>query len=195
MKKPPPDGLQLTLSFDPVETLVQIKDGTGISIDNLWWMRCNAFRKVMLKTAIKQGVRRSDAEDVVQDALIVANEKRDQYQDDNLCGWLCTITKNLAINYYRKEQRKPTVYMEDVSLDSRQSHDNLVESFAIIGDINYAMGKLPEVTRNVCDMYLQGKTQKEIRGEVNRAKSAVQRHINKARECLKVNLSDYKMAR
>jgi RNA polymerase sigma factor (sigma-70 family) len=175
-------SIQLHLCFECPDT------------DNLWWNRICGFRNEMLKTARNNVRRKEDAEDIVQNALIKAHENRDKFREDaNLKGWLCTITKNMAINHYRKEQRKPTVYAEDVSDLCDKASDNLVESFSVIGDINYAMSKLPEVTRSVYEMRLKGHSLKEIRTGVDRSMSAVERHLGKAKKEMKIRLSEYQI--
>jgi RNA polymerase sigma-70 factor (ECF subfamily) len=159
--------------------------------DNEWWYRICGFRNEMMKTALHYR-RREDAEDIVSDALIVAHEKRSLFREENkLKGWLCTITKNLALNHIQREKTRLTVNASDSLLCDRESPDGLIESFSIIKDINLAMSKLPEVTRDVVRMRMEGYSQKEIRSEVARSKSAVGRHISKAKQILKVELGAY----
>lgn len=162
---------------------------------NAWWSRICVFRNDMLKTA-RYFVGVHDAEDVVNDAFIIAHEKQEKYTvDTNLKGWLCQITRNLALSYRKKRGRM--IYGSDDLLCDKEVPD-LAESFSIIKDINAAMGKLPDGTRSVADMYFNGHSLKEIQKGVSRSQSAVSRQISKAKESLRGDLSEYgvrKMAR
>ncbi len=60
-----------------------------------------------------------DAEDLVQDTLIRAFTKFNQYQPGtSLLAWLLTITRSIFINQYRKRQREGLqVRFEDMDID------------------------------------------------------------------------------
>ena len=65
------------------------------------------------------------AEDVMQDAYLKMMQNIDQYQSHtNFYNWLLTLTKNLAIDYYRKEKRKTTIDVVDYE-ENLKSHDDL----------------------------------------------------------------------
>lgn len=162
--------------------------------DKLWWNRICGFRNEMMKTARRYV--KEDAEDIVQNALISAHENWHKYREDtNLKGWLCTITKNLAINHRIKEKRKPTLYVGDSQLYDQRLADNLEESFSIIGDINSAMSKLPEGIKSVYDMRLQGHSLKEICNGVGRSMSTVEKRVSRGKRLLSVDLGDYKYSK
>ena len=75
----------------------------------------NRYRRAML-TVAQQIVRNpTDAEDVVQDALLRAFEALPQLSDLNRFGaWLHTITRNRALRYYRNMRRyQPEENIED----------------------------------------------------------------------------------
>ncbi len=69
-------------------------------------MLVNRYRRAML-TVAQQIVRNpTDAEDVVQDALLRAFEALPQLSDLNRFGaWLHSITRNRALRYYRNRDR------------------------------------------------------------------------------------------
>lgn len=73
-----------------------------------------------------------DAEDLVQDALLRAFDKFEQFQQGTSpLAWLFTIARSIFINQYRKKQREGTsVSFEDLDRD--------------VDRIEPAEGKLPE---------------------------------------------------
>ncbi|HEX7862238.1 MAG TPA: RNA polymerase sigma factor [Verrucomicrobiae bacterium] len=58
---------------------------------------------------------REDAEDIAQQALLVACAKFETFRGENLRGWLLTIARNLMTDYYRRQQRFEFVDMEDAT--------------------------------------------------------------------------------
>ena len=59
---------------------------------------------------------KSDAEDIVQQAIIIAIEKDKEFESEShFVGWLAGIVRNCALNYRRKKVRRST-YATDPSI-------------------------------------------------------------------------------
>ncbi|MAE65438.1 MAG: hypothetical protein CMJ18_14300 [Phycisphaeraceae bacterium] len=61
---------------------------------------------------------RTYAEDVVQEAALIALEKRDQYRpDSSFVAWMAQIVRFVALNHARKESRRRTRAYDPVVID------------------------------------------------------------------------------
>jgi len=61
--------------------------------------------------------RKSDAEDIVQQAIAIAIEKDTEFESEgHFVGWLAGIVRNCALNYRRKSQRRNTYPTDPASM-------------------------------------------------------------------------------
>ena len=106
------------------------------------------------------------AEDLLQDAFIkvVKTIKSGKYNEEGkFLPWVLRIAHNLAIDYFRKDKRYPTIVMEDGSkvFNTLEFAEDSIESVQIKQDTNALLKKLiqelPEVQREVLIMrhYMQ----------------------------------------
>src|SRR5688572_17814053 len=63
---------------------------------------------------------RDEAEDLVQDAVVVALEKRSAVRND-LASWLRTVVRNLALRRVGREARRPVIEREAARVESSDS--------------------------------------------------------------------------
>lgn len=77
------------------------------------------FSNRIYRFAYRLAQNERDAEDLVQDTLLRAFTKFNQYQPGtSLLAWLLTITRSIFINQYRKKQRQgQQVRFEDMDVD------------------------------------------------------------------------------
>jgi RNA polymerase sigma-70 factor (ECF subfamily) len=101
------------------------------------------------------------AEDLMQDVFIKAIHKikGGQYNEDGrFLPWIIRIARNYAIDYFRKEKRKPTVILEDGSylFDSMQFSEKSIENITIIQEneqlVRLLIENLPTEQREVVKM-------------------------------------------
>jgi RNA polymerase sigma-70 factor (ECF subfamily) len=101
------------------------------------------------------------AEDLMQDVFIKAIHKikGGQYNEDGrFLPWIIRIARNYAIDYFRKEKRKPTVILEDGSylFDSMQFSEKSIENITIIQEneqlVRLLIENLPAEQREVVKM-------------------------------------------
>jgi RNA polymerase sigma-70 factor (ECF subfamily) len=84
-----------------------------------------SYRRLALVAAGVTGERQS-AEDIVQEAAIVAFEKIDQFQaGTKFSAWMAEIVRRCALNYRRKVQHRRT-YAADPAILAESHSDNAV---------------------------------------------------------------------
>lgn len=78
---------------------------------------------------------RAFAEDIVQEAAIIAIQKWDQFVDGtNFVAWMSQIVRNCAQNYLRKIHKRKTNPADPLLIDSRPASDAVQEAFPISTD-------------------------------------------------------------
>jgi RNA polymerase sigma-70 factor (ECF subfamily) len=101
------------------------------------------------------------AEDLLQDTFIkaIGTIKSDRYNEEGkFLPWLMRIAHNLAIDYFRRDKRYPTIVMEDGSnvFDSLDFSEDSAESIQIKQEsharLREMIDKLPAVQREVLIM-------------------------------------------
>ena len=89
------------------------------------------------------------AEDLLQDTFIKAIHtiKDGRYNEEGkFISWLCRIAHNLAIDYFRKEKRNPTIIMEDGSnlFNTLSFSESSVESVQILEETHKQLKEMIE---------------------------------------------------
>ena len=97
----------------------------------------------------------SDAEDLVQKALLKALEKQNLYKGGNLTGWVVRIMQNIFRDELRKTKGKDFVEIEENTLPY---YDPDLEIF----DINKVLSKLGDKCRKILLLIAEEYKYKEI---------------------------------
>ena len=155
----------------------------------------NRYRRAML-TVAQQIVRNpTDAEDIVQDALLRAFEALPQLSDLNRFGaWLHSITRNRALRYYRNSGRyQPKQDMEPLlnrtSDTSAADPANIVETESIQQSVRDAIKDLQPDYQIVIELYYWAEMpQKRISEFLSLPLTTVKWRLRKAKEHLKTIL-------
>lgn len=101
------------------------------------------------------------AEDLLQDTFIKAihTMKSGRYNEEGkFSSWICRIAHNLAIDYFRKEKRNPTIEMEDSSnvFNTLAFAEESIEALQIKEDthrrLRELIQQLPEAQKEVLIM-------------------------------------------
>ena len=130
----------------------------------------------------------SDANDLVQITLEKALKSKDSFDGKNLDGWLITILKNSFFDFYRKEQNKNEISMEDefqTTVEGNQSAEILKS------DIEKCFKELNEIDREIFAHLYNGEAYSEIAEFVNISVGAIKTRINRSRKDLRVCLDRY----
>ncbi|EJW93585.1 sigma-70, region 4 family [gut metagenome] len=151
-----------------------------------------SFRKDILplkdklfRLALRITLDRAEAEDVVQDVLLKAWNKRDEWTDLLSVEAYCRVmTKNLAIDRRRVKESQTvelTSEMEEV-LDSCSPHEQLVHEEKM-NLINRLVNELPEQQRLVLQLRdVEGESYKKIASLLHLTEEQVKVYLFRARQ-------------
>lgn len=130
-------------------------------------------------------VGRDYAEDVLHDSFIkIARFAKSYRQGTSPYGWLMKIVRNTALDFLKAKKVRAEVSSE--VLFSLSSLDYSPERKESAIDLEQAISKLePDEKKIIYYIYYLDMTVREIAGEMNMSKSAVQRLKEKAEEKLK----------
>lgn len=146
--------------------------------------------------------KRTEAEDLLQEVFTQIWEKADQF--DTASGsaytWICTITRNKAIDRLRskvyKEQKKQSSSLDDddVHVTLYSSENNPLED-TILNEraklVKQAMEQLSDKQREVIEVaYFEGKTQSEISEEFDVPLGTIKTRMRDAMIKLRTLLAD-----
>ena len=129
---------------------------------------------------------RDMAEDLTQEAFVLAWRKLDSFRGDSAFGsWLYRITTNTVLSYLRKQ--KPFRNMLDIDDIEEPSQK---EDIGLRMSLNDAIAELPNGARAVFVLYsLEGYTHDEIAGLLGIAQGSSKAQLHRARQLLQAKLT------
>lgn len=148
------------------------------------------FAPVLLPVAMRYTKNKSDAEDILQDAMIKALQKIESYHGKgSFEGWLKRIVVNGALNHIRDNQKHQFHQpLNDDYIDDENEYVNnalKVHPNKLIEMIQ----ELPEGYRMVMNLYVfESFTHKEIAKKLNISENTSKSQLAKARKNLKKKL-------
>jgi RNA polymerase sigma-70 factor (ECF subfamily) len=124
---------------------------------------------------------REIAEDLTQEAFVLAWRKLDKFRGDSAFGsWLYRIATNVALSYLRKQ--KP--FRNSIDIDDTEEESVSEDVSEQIG-LEEAIAKLPDGARAVFVLYsLQGYTHDEIAASLGIAQGSSKAQLHRARKLL-----------
>ena len=130
---------------------------------------------------------RTAADDLVQDALLRAISRLEQFREGtNLRAWLFTIMRNLYISELRRYKSKPALRVIEGELGSSPASQ---EDSLQIRDLEAALGTLPEEQRTTLLLVaLEGLSYEEAAAVTDVAIGTVRSRVSRAREALRQQL-------
>lgn len=158
--------------------------------------------------ALKYTHNETEAEDLVQDALIKAYNNFDSYEAGTNCrAWLFRILTNTFINKYRRKKRErayvervinesdTTQYTEapaDAPLETLETATPVPASFAFSDEIIHAMNAISNEFKSIVILAdLQELSYKEIADKLHIPLGTVMSRLFRGRQMLKKSLSAY----
>lgn len=120
----------------------------------------------------------ADADDLVQDTLSRAIEKKHLYRGGNLAGWVIMLMKNINIDNYRKNSSVDFVDADDTNLTSQKRH------FSDYLDVNDALLTLSEQCREILVLFGGGHSYKEISDTLRLQHGTVMSRLSRCRDQL-----------
>lgn len=136
---------------------------------------------------------RANANDLVQDTVLRALEKQDQYQEGtNLKAWLFTIMRSIYINNYNHRVKFRKVDVDNCNLSSTPNYDEVLR-FKKTAE---AFNGLPLKYREVLFLAtVEGLSYEEIAANLNIKTGTVKSRINRARAELQSKAKKVKLQR
>ena len=130
---------------------------------------------------------RDMAEDLAQEAFVLAWRKLDSFRGDSAFGsWLYRITTNTVLSYLRKQ--KPFKNSLDIDEIEEQGQK---EDIGLRMSLDDAIAGLPDGARAVFVLYsLEGHTHDEIAELLGIAQGSSKAQLHRARQLLQARLSD-----
>jgi RNA polymerase sigma-70 factor, ECF subfamily len=139
----------------------------------------------------------ADADDVCQEAFVVAMERIDDCRDPSKFGnWLLQIVRNRARNLVRSHAVRKTVPLDDRAPASGLSPSAELERTELRERLLAALGEIPEQHREVVLLHdLEGWKHREIGERLGLPEGTVRSHLHHARRRLREILGDREEAR
>ena len=133
---------------------------------------------------------REDAEDVVQDAFVVALERLDECRPERYPGWLLQIVRNRGRNYRRYLGVRTAAPIDTAGAHaSKDRPDHDTEKSELRERLSAAVAELPPVQREVVLLHdLEGWKHREIADALGMPAGTVRHHLFHARRALRARL-------
>lgn len=134
--------------------------------------------------------RHEDAEDAVQESLVVALERLEECRNpEKFAGWLMTIVRNRSRNLIRREALRETDEVPESASTRRPGPDRVTEHRELRELLTEAMAELPEVQREIVLLHdLEGWKHREIAERLDLPSGTVRSHLHFARKALRKTL-------
>lgn len=155
--------------------------------DNILPLKDKLFR-----LALRITFDSSEAEDIVQDTLIKAWDKRDEWQQiESIESYCMTITRNLAIDRSQKmEARNMELTPEAQEMPDTLTPEKLFEQDEQLRLIHQAINSLPEKQRTIVQLRdIEGKSYKEIAEILGITEEQVKVNLFRARQRIKTEIN------
>ncbi len=143
----------------------------------------------LTKFAYKLTRNQADAEDLVQNTLVRAIEKKELFQEGtNLYSWLSKIMYNLFVSAYRRKtkfesQYDPEPYIQKQQTNARQHKEMELQ------DVDAAVQKLSKDHRSVMILVcIKGMEYAEVAKRLKIPVGTVRSRLSRAREQLQAHL-------
>lgn len=158
----------------------------------------------LLRTALRMTRDQSDAEDLVQEAMVRAYRNWDKFEPGTNCrSWLFKIMTNIFINEYRSKARSPiSVNVDDIddnylygqlaSLGPENNPEQALFTKILDDDVKKAIEELPEAFRMpVVLSLIEGFSYHEIADIMDLQLGTVKSRLHRGRKLLQKQLYEY----
>ena len=136
---------------------------------------------------------REDAEDLVQDAFLVALERIDTFQAGRSFGpWIARIVVNRGLNARKARVLRQTDALPEDAPTASALPDRAAEQAELQARCREAFGALPERQRIITELFeLEGYSGPEIAEILDLPPGTVRWHLHEARKVLRAALAPY----
>jgi RNA polymerase sigma factor (sigma-70 family) len=162
---------------------------SSTEFDHLILSSNNAMRAYALKLTKNLDA----AKDLCQETFCRAFSNRDKYlPDTNIKAWLLTIMYHTFVNTYRRHGlgiKYVSYCMEHQrNVNDQNMEMEHIETGLYMKDLQLAVFNLPEIFRNVLQLYCNGYKYVEIANIIDEPIGTVKSRIHIARKLLKMNI-------
>jgi RNA polymerase sigma factor (sigma-70 family) len=166
-----------------IQPAIVIKAGQGDEDAQAWLYQ--HYSKAMFNICIRMTGNRSNAEDILQDAFIIAFSKLQQLkQPDSFEGWLRRIIINECIRFCKRSFSWKN--WDDHSEEIADNDDTEWWAMISMAQIHEEIKSLPEGCRQVFILYvLEDRSHREIAGDLSISESTSKSQYHRARHLLK----------
>ena len=175
--------------MQPAKTIqTAVTDAVRGDVDARAWLY-QQYAKAMFNICIRMAGNRSDAEDILQEAFILAFKNIHQLKEaEGFSGWLKRIVINECIRHSKK-----TFYWDDWDEHDKEIADEqLTEWWSSISleMLHTAIKKLPEGCRQVFVLFaMEDFTHKDIAAEMGISESTSKSQYQRARQLLQQRIT------
>lgn len=147
----------------------------------------------LLRFLISRGVRRQDAEDLVQKAFVYIWEHRNDIDEDkSLRGYLFKIAYTRMLNWIR-DNRKMATPLEWADVPSTSNPEDQVRHRELLEAVDEALREMPERRRMVFEFcFLQEFTYSETAEAMDISRKTVENHMGLALKDIRSALQNFK---
>lgn len=137
----------------------------------------------MFPIAFRFSSSKEEAQEIINTAFLTAIKSINNYTQSNFGGWVNTIVKRTAIDYYRKYNNDNAKSLEIAEYDEVSYNDAI--SNLHIQDILTMVQKLPNATRTVFNLFVfEDMTHSEIAEKLSISKGTSKWHVSNGRSIL-----------
>lgn len=119
----------------------------------------------------------AEAEDITSEVFVRMVEKIDRYQRKGkpFLAWLYTIARNIVIDFYRSNERTPTLEPLDENLATNDNDPaEAANRSLIVNCLRRALRRLTELQRDVIvGKFIEGRTNKDLAAVLGRTIGAI----------------------
>ena len=160
-------------------------------------MTLNFEQSVIEKTALLQRIafsltrNRENAEDLVQDTLLLAFKNKHKFAPGTqLGGWLYTILRNSFINKYRKQKVRQDLNRQTYAATLETTAPDRTDSLLMATHIRQKIAELPLAFRTALEMRIDGYQYAEIAEASQEPIGTIKSRIHLAKRMLREKLDD-----
>jgi RNA polymerase sigma-70 factor (ECF subfamily) len=178
----------MAMNETDAELVHSVRRGDPHAVGRLLERYLRACRAVALAVTGSE----ADADDVCQEAFVIAIERIDQCREPEKFGkWLLQIVRNRGRNLVRAHAGRRTVPLDDRAPAPNPSPALEVERLELRDRLLAALGELPEQHREVVLLHdLEGWKHREIGVRLGLPEGTVRSHLHHARRRLRQILED-----
>jgi len=163
---------------------------TGVDKDDFLAL-IEAHRKIIFKICHSYCPNKNDREDLAQEIIFQLWRSYKTFNASyKFSTWMYRIALNVAISFYRKENRvaRTISYPESIP-DVEDKHEGLQHTEENIGLLQQFINELKELDKALMILYLENRNQKEIAEILGISETNVATKISRIKEKLKQRFS------